>query len=115
MIDEFEGIPYIGKKVNGTLIVSENIADVGGLRCALEAAKEEDDFSAKQFFLNWARVWRIKSTKQLDEMLLSLDVHAPNILRANVQAQNMDEFYDAFGVTEKDGMWLDEDKRVNIW
>ena len=115
MIDEFEGIPYIGKKVNGTLIVSENIADVGGLRCALEAAKEDDDFSAKQFFLNWARVWRIKSTKQLDEMLLSLDVHAPNILRANVQAQNMDEFYDAFGVTEKDGMWLDEDKRVNIW
>ncbi|KRK82328.1 M13 family metallopeptidase [Companilactobacillus bobalius] len=115
MIDEFNGIPYIGKKVNGTLIVSENIADVGGLRCALEAAKGENDYNAKEFFTNWARVWRSKSTKQLDEMLLALDVHAPAPLRANVQAQNMDEFYDAFDVTEKDGMWLDKAKRVNIW
>lgn len=115
MIDEFDGISYIGKKVNGTLIVSENIADVGGLRCALEAAKAEVDYNAKEFFTNWARVWRSKSTEQLNEMLLALDVHAPDSLRANVQAQNMDEFYDAFDVTEKDGMWLDKDKRVNIW
>lgn len=115
MIDEFDGISYIGRKVNGTLIVSENIADVGGLRCALEAAKAEVDYNAKEFFTNWARVWRSKSTEQLNEMLLALDVHAPDSLRANVQAQNMDEFYDAFDVTEKDGMWLDKDKRVNIW
>ncbi|WP_369346352.1 M13-type metalloendopeptidase [Companilactobacillus kimchii] len=53
MIDEFNDIPYIGKKVDGTLIVSENIADVGGLRCALEAAKGETDYNAKEFFTNW--------------------------------------------------------------
>src|SRR5699024_8078374 len=41
MIDEFEGIPFAGHKVNGKLVVSENVADVGGLRCALEAAKKE--------------------------------------------------------------------------
>ncbi|GAB5056583.1 peptidase M13 [Companilactobacillus alimentarius] len=115
MIDEFEGIPYAGHKVNGKLVVSENVADVGGLRCALEAAKSESDFDDKAFFINWARVWRNKSTQQLTEMFLSIDVHAPAPLRANVQAQNMDEFYDAFNVTEKDGMWLDKDKRVNIW
>ncbi|WP_334332044.1 M13 family metallopeptidase [Companilactobacillus sp. HBUAS59544] len=115
MIDEFEGIPYAGHKVNGKLVVSENVADVGGLRCALEAAKSDSDFDVKAFFINWARVWRNKSTQQLTEMFLSIDVHAPAPLRANVQAQNMDEFYDAFGVTEKDGMWLDKDKRVNIW
>lgn len=115
MIDEFDGIPYAGSKVNGTLVVSENVADVGGLRCALEAAKQENDFDVKKFFINWARVWRNKSTKQLTEMFLSIDVHSPAPLRANVMAQNMDEFYDAFDVTEKDGMWLDPDKRVNIW
>lgn len=115
MIDEFEGIPYAGHKVNGKLVVSENVADVGGLRCALEAAKSESDFDVKAFFINWARVWRNKSTQQLTEMFLSIDVHAPAPLRANVQAQNMDEFYDAFDVTEKDGMWIDKDKRVNIW
>ena len=115
MIDEFDGIPYAGSKVNGTLVVSENVADVGGLRCALEAAKQDSDFDVKQFFTNWARVWRNKSTKQLTEMFLSTDVHSPAPLRANVMAQNMDEFYDAFDVKPGDGMWLDEDKRVNIW
>ena len=30
MINEFDGIPYAGSKVNGTLVVSENVADVGG-------------------------------------------------------------------------------------
>ncbi|WP_442892134.1 M13 family metallopeptidase [Companilactobacillus sp. HBUAS59699] len=115
MIDEFDGIPYAGGKVNGKLVVSENVADVGGLRCALEAAKTENDYDVKKFFINWARVWRLKATKEFNELLLSTDVHAPGPLRANVQAQNMDEFYDAFGVTKDDGMWLDEDKRVNIW
>ena len=115
MIDEFEGIPYAGHKVNGKLVVSENVADVGGLRCALEAAKQESDFNVKEFFTNWARVWRNKSTKQLTEMFLSIDVHSPAPLRANVMAQNMDEFYDAFDVKAGDGMWLDPDKRVNIW
>ncbi|WP_125567835.1 M13 family metallopeptidase [Companilactobacillus insicii] len=115
MIDEFDGIPYAGGKVNGKLVVSENVADVGGLRCALEAAKTEDDYDVKKFFINWARVWRLKATQEFNELLLSTDVHAPGPLRANVQAQNMDEFYDAFDVTDDDGMWLDEDKRVNIW
>ena len=115
IIDEFDGIPYAGSKVNGKLVVSENVADVGGLRCALEAAKQDSDFDAKAFFTNWAKVWRNKSTKQLTEMFLSIDVHSPAPLRANVMAQNMDEFYDAFDVQKGDGMWLDEDKRVNIW
>lgn len=115
MISEFDGIPYANGKVNGTLVVSENVADVGGLRCALEAAKSESDFDVKKFFINWARVWRNKSTKQLTEMFLSIDVHSPAPLRANVMAQNMDEFYDAFDVKSGDGMWLDKEQRVNIW
>ncbi|APX73329.1 M13 family peptidase [Companilactobacillus allii] len=115
MIDEFNEVPFAGGKVNGKLVVSENVADVGGLRCALEAAKTEDDYDVKKFFINWARVWRLKATQEFNELLLSTDVHAPGPLRANVQAQNMDEFYPAFDVTKDDGMWLDEDKRVNIW
>ncbi|MFD1418572.1 M13 family metallopeptidase [Companilactobacillus keshanensis] len=115
VIDQFDDIPYAGSKVNGKLVVSENVADDGGLRCALEAAKSEDDYDAKKFFINWARVWRLKATKQFNELLLSTDVHAPGPLRANVQAQNMDEFYDAFEITSDDGMWLDPSKRVTIW
>jgi putative endopeptidase len=29
--------------------------------------------------------------------------------------RNLDEFYAAFGVTESDALWLDEDQRVKIW
>lgn len=115
MIAEFDGLPFAGQKVNGKLTVSENIADAGGLSCALAAAKEEKDFDAQRFFINWARIWRMKATDQYMQLLLSIDVHSPNKLRANVQAQNQDEFYQAFNVQAGDGMYLAPDKRVNIW
>lgn len=115
MIDQFDGISYMGKKVDGSLVVSENIADVGGLACALEVAKSEPKFNCKVFFVNWALNWRIKSTKQINEMLLSVDVHSPAPLRCNIIAQEMDDLYKAFDIKKTDGMWLDKTQRLNIW
>ncbi|EEW54350.1 M13 family metallopeptidase [Limosilactobacillus antri] len=115
MIDEFDGLPIAGQKVNGKLTVSENIADGGGLSCALEAAKEEDDFNAQEFFINWATIWRMKATQQYEQLLLSIDVHAPQKLRANVQAQNQADFYTAFDIQPGDRMYKAPEDRVNIW
>ena len=115
MIDEFNGLPFAGQKVNGKLTVSENIADGGGLSCALAAAQEEADYSGQEFFINWARIWRMKATTQYMQLLLSIDVHAPNKLRANVQAQNQDEFFKVFDIHEGDPMWKPAEERVNIW
>lgn len=115
MIAEFDGLPIAGQKVNGKLTVSENIADGGGLSCALEAAKEEDDFNAQEFFINWATIWRMKATQQYEQLLLSIDVHAPQKLRANVQAQNQADFYTAFGIQSGDQMYKAPEDRVNIW
>ncbi len=115
MIEEFDGIPFAGQKVNGKLTVSENIADAGGLSCALEAAKTEADFNAQEFFINWATIWRMKATEQYMQLLLSIDVHAPQKLRANIQAENLDDFYTAFDIKPGDEMYRAPEDRVHIW
>ncbi|CCI81385.1 M13 family metallopeptidase [Lactobacillus hominis] len=113
-IDLFNGIEYGPVTLNGKQIVSENIADQGGLTAAVEANKGEGG-DMKEVFENFARVW---ATKQLPESIktqVSVDVHAPGPERANVQSQCQEEFYKAFDVKPEDGMWLDPEKRVVIW
>ncbi|WP_322958404.1 M13 family metallopeptidase [Mycoplasmopsis felis] len=101
--------------VNGKLTVSENIADIGGLSCALEAAKREPDFSLEEFFISWAKAWRSAYKEGTAKRLLDSDVHAPAKIRANIVAANMDEFQDFFKITENDKMYIKPSKRVKIW
>ncbi|WP_283596760.1 M13 family metallopeptidase [Ligilactobacillus aviarius] len=115
MINEFDGIPFAGGTVNGKLVVSENIADNGGMSCALEALKQSADADLQEFFTNWATIWRMKASPAYEKMLLATDVHAPEMLRGNVQPQNFDDFYQTFDIYQGDGMWLEPDKRVQIW
>ncbi|MFC3927260.1 M13 family metallopeptidase [Streptococcus caprae] len=115
VVEQFDGIDFAGGKVNGKLTVSENVADLGGLSAALEAAKKEDDFSAKDYFTNFATIWRMKAREEYLQLLISVDVHAPGKLRTNVQLPNFDDFIETFDIQEGDGMWRDAEKRVIIW
>ena len=115
MIAEFDGLDIAGATVNGKLVVSENIADAGGLTAAMTAALRETDVDLKAFFTQWGEIWRIKASQEYQQMLLSMDVHAPGKLRANIQVSNLDEFFDTFDVKEGDGMWRSETDRVKIW
>ena len=115
MITEFDGLETPAGKVNGKLVVSENIADAGGLSCALEAVKSDPSADLKTFFYNWARVWCMKSSLERQKLLLAIDVHAPHELRANIQPQNLVDFYKTFNIRPEDGMYLEPEKRVNIW
>ena len=85
------------------------------MSCALSAAKKEGDFDAQAFFINWARIWRTKARKEYQQLLLSIDVHAPQKLRANVQVKNLADFYEAFNIQSDDPMYLAPEKRVTIW
>lgn len=113
-IDLFDGIQYGPVTINGKQVVSENIADQGGLTAAVEAAKNEND-DLKKLFENFARIWANKQMIEAIKSQTAVDVHAPGPLRANVQSQCQDEFYKVFDVKPEDGMWLDPDKRVHIW
>lgn len=115
MIDEFDGVAHGGGSVNGRQTMAENVADAGGLSCAVEAALAEDDADLAALFTNWAVIWRQKATPEYESLLLTMDVHAPNKLRCNIQLQNMDGFYEAFDVHEGDAMYRAPEDRVNIW
>ena len=115
VVEQFDGIDFAGGKTNGKLTVSENVADLGGLAAALEAAKKDADFSAEDYFTNFATIWRMKAREEYLQLLLSVDVHAPGKLRTNVQLPNFDDFFTTFDVKEGDGMWREPAERVVIW
>ncbi|MCM0582624.1 endopeptidase [Weissella diestrammenae] len=115
VVEQFDGQLSYGAKVNGKLTVSENVADLGGLAAALTAAKREPDFSAEQFFINWATIWRLKARPEFMQMMASVDVHAPAKLRVNIQVANFDDFFTTFNIQSGDQMWRDPKQRLMIW
>ncbi|HEL0659578.1 TPA: endopeptidase [Streptococcus equi subsp. zooepidemicus] len=115
IVEQFDGLDSYGAKVNGKLTVSENVADLGGVACALEAAQSEPDFSARDFFINFATIWRMKAREEFMQMMASIDVHAPGQWRTNVTLTNFDEFHQEFDIKEGDPMWRAPEDRVIIW
>ena len=115
MTEQYDGIPFHGGKVNGGLVVSENIADNGGMAVTLEIMHSLEDADFKAYFMNWARVWCMKAREGYYKLLLTNDVHSPSELRANMTPRNFSEWYEAFNVKEGDGMFIPADKRISIW
>ncbi len=115
MIQQWDGIPYHNDKINGELVVSENIADNGGVAVTLQIMHETPGTDFKKYFINWAKVWCRKAKEEYIQLLLKSDVHSPAELRANMPVRNFDEWYEAFDVKETDGMYMDPDKRIVIW
>jgi len=111
--------------VNGALTIGENIGDLGGLSIAWKAYLlslngEEPPVidgltGAQRFFLSWAQAWQLKARDEEVIRLISIDPHSPNEFRCNQIVRNIDEFYETFGVTEQDSLWLDPKERVTIW
>jgi len=46
---------------------------------------------------------------------VATDPHSPDEFRCNQVVRNLTEFYEAFGVTENDALYLPESERVRIW
>lgn len=123
--DALEPAQLPGHHVNGALTVGENIGDLGGLGIAWKAyllslggaepPTVDGLTGAERFFLSWAQAWRAKSRDEEALRLLAIDPHSPTEFRCNQIVRNIEEFYSAFGVTERDALWLDPEDRVTIW
>ncbi len=111
--DGVEAAP--GITCSGALTLSENIADLGAAQCILEAAQRETNPDLEAMFRAMANTWCSTMPRETAAYYTTVDVHAPDKLRANRVLQTLDAFYTTFGITEGDGMWIAPEDRVAIW
>ena len=122
---DLEPLQTPGHKINGELTIGENIGDLGGLSIAYKAYRIAvgDDRPApidgytdeQRIFLSWATIWRSKTRTEMLLQRLATDPHSPAECRCNQIVRNIPAFYDAFGITDTDVLWLAEPQRVKIW
>lgn len=126
MVNFFDSIEVApGVHANGQLTLGENIADHGGLQVSFQAfrnataqtpLKDENGFTPEQrFFLAYANVWAGNIRPEEILRLTKLDVHSLGKWRVNGALPQIGAWYEAFGVTEENPMFLPVDKRVSIW
>ncbi len=121
--DSIEVLP--GLYANGSLTLGENMADHGGLMVAFQAFKNAtaesplqdiDGFTPEQrFFLAYANVWGQNIREAEIRKRQKSDPHALGKWRVNGQLPHIDAWYEAFGITESDPMFVPKEKRVTIW
>ena len=126
LVAQFDSIEVApGTKANGRLTLGENIADQGGLRVAYTAYKKAlgdsegeviEGFTPDQrFYLAYSNVWagNIRDAEILSRT--TSDPHSLGRWRVNATLRNIAPFYEAFGITEGQPMFMPEAERVVIW
>ena len=132
LVKQFDAIEVLPAKddqpalyANGALSLGENIADQGGLRVAYTAYRNSlegkeapapiDGFTdAQRFYLAYATLWAQNIRDEEIARLTKLDVHSLGKWRVNATLRNIQDFYDAFGITDG-AMFMPEEERVIIW
>jgi putative endopeptidase len=126
LVAQFNGYePLAGNRINGTLTLGENIADLAGLRIAYDAYKLSlggkdapviDGLTGDQrFFIAFAASWKEICRPQIVRNRLLSDVHSPPMFRVNGIVRNMDEWYAAFNVVPGESLYLKPEDRVRVW
>lgn len=111
--DHIEVLP--GVYNSGQVTLNENIADNGGMATSLQVASQLDHPDYKAFFESWATIWRSTRSKDMAASMTKMDMHSANKIRVNRTVANFPEFYKAYGITDKDAMYIAPEKRVHIW
>lgn len=126
MRDFFNNIEVLpGLCGNGQLTLGENMADHGGLMVSYQAFKnatkdaplaDKDGFTPEQrFFLAYAGVWAANIRDEEIRKRTKSDPHSLGRWRVNGALPHIDAWYEAFGITEQDPMFVPKEERVTIW
>jgi putative endopeptidase len=111
---------HLGIQVDGKRTLSENWADLGGVRIALNALKvtcasEELLEAYKHFFISYAVSWRtsIRRKKMIFSMMMS--VHAQSVDRVDRIVPQFQEWVDTFQIHETDALYLRPADRLKFF
>jgi putative endopeptidase len=126
LVDQYNGfMPLDGLYVDGARSLRENMADLAGVRIALDAFKRTEQFKKgervagftplQRFFLAYAYSHMFQSRPAAIASQLRAGAYAPNRERVNGVLMNIPEFYEAFDIKPGDRMYLPEEKRTSIW
>ena len=126
LINEYnEFTPLDGIHVNGRSSLRENLADLVGVRIALDAFKKTEQFKKNEliggftplqrFFLAYAYSHMAHERRESLAARLRDGSYAPDRERVNGVLMNIPEFYEAFDVKPGDRMYRPENMRVKIW
>ena len=113
----YEAFPDL--KLNGTLTLSENLADLAGLAAALDAYHVSlgGKFTPAQdrdFFNGYAASWANKSRDASLRNQVMTDGHAPAKWRTYT-VRNLDAWYQAYDVKPGQKLYLAPEQRVRVW
>ncbi|SIN70146.1 endothelin-converting enzyme/putative endopeptidase [Singulisphaera sp. GP187] len=120
--------PIEGLHLNGKQTLGENISDLTGVSIAYRAyrlylrdhhggsAPVLDGLSGDQrFFLSWGQTWRYIAPEDAIRYIIKTGYRPPAKYRVNSVVRNIDAWYDAFGVTLDQGLYLPPEARVRLW
>lgn len=116
VISFFDGVETApGISVDGTLTLTENIADMGAAECITAIGMNKDNFDFKKMYESYAKLWLVTSPREALQVGAYTDVHSPANVRVDRVLQSIDKFYEVYGISENDGMYIIPDDRVSIW
>ena len=119
----FNELKIEGQKVNGELTLGENIADLGGVEISFNSLKKyyskyphtQTPTSYKDFFYNYANIWKYNIRPEEAVKRLITDPHSPACYRVNTILSNVKDFYSVFKIENMTNMWISPDNRASIW
>ena len=104
-----------GKNYNGELVQTESIADIAGIKAMLGIAEGRHNFDYDKFFRSYATIWKNIHTPERNDMLVKIDVHALAYIRVNAIVQQYKKFFDTYGITKGNKMYLAPEDNVAVW
>jgi predicted metalloendopeptidase len=102
-------------QVEGGRIMNEATADMAGIKAVLYMARDIEGFDYDSFFRGYAALYATQTEEKFEVEAIEDDEHPLDFHRVNITLQQFDEFLDTYDIKPGDGMYLDPDKRINVW